>query len=585
LAFPRFDLTLEEFGYGPGAMGQVFDIPGYELTSVYDDIKVVKPALFKYDPKTRQFALEERGELDIGQSQVRVSNLPATEAEFWKEADQEPNANPYYGGGTWRGRGDETSHQFFERGPTRIGPPVFPFQIGDEGTLEELDLPIISSYLDGIAEDKYGIENFTDIVNHEDKKTIKFIMSKTKPHAVWADDNLLLVNLYRVHNIADLMSVLVHDFTHVMSVLAGRPMSDKEDRKDATPEEYVDFPEEQEAYIEYVQFRSFVLREPRDLIREELAEIVGPDQEDKIDEWLYLALGDPIVTAGYPSHPDTVVIESEFYPGGLTEADVWEYYDREKEPIAAELKGHDVMLVIKADGEIYRRHPDSKEEPIRISSIEDFDRYNNGRTVEFHKVVGDQTVYGYVDVDPKEDVPFERTKRVTSEVYAALTRLPDVTQVDLAYSGGRGFHLYPYYTQPKTTDQVRGELKEAMDEYIEDSGDEKLTTGRVYEEDMIRLDTSTLKRAGSLRVPGSLNMQTGLRCMSVEPNELGQFRREGAKINVAKTGGLLPTAPDDFYVEFTEALLFGDVHGTGGLGMPLPSSEGKFFEELVASTG
>ncbi len=104
------------------------------------------------------------------------------------------------------------------------------------------------------------------------------------------------------------MGVLVHDFTHVMSVIAGEPMSDRQDRADATVNEYVEFPEEQDAYIEYIQFRSFILLEPRDFIKEKLFDIVGEDQEVKIDEWLYLALGDPIVVANY--HDPM----SEFYP-------------------------------------------------------------------------------------------------------------------------------------------------------------------------------------------------------------------------------------------------------------------------------
>jgi len=510
---------------------------------------------------------------------VHVRPEPETEASLQREA-QEPYAHPYSGG---FGRGDEISHQFFERGPIEPTPPEFPFRVGDEGTLEELTLPIISEYLTDIAEERYGIEDFLDIVNNQDKKVVKFIVSKTKPHSVWEDDSLLLVNLYLVHNIADLMSVLVHEFTHVMSVIAGLPMSAKEDRKDATPAEYVEFPEEQDAFLEYIQFRSFVLREPRDLIEEKLLEIVGPEQEEKIDEWLYLALGESVVTAGYPKHPDTIVVESEFYPRGLTEADVWSYYDGTKNEIVGELEGHNVMLVIKADGEIYKRHPDGKEAFIRIGSVEDFDRYNNGRTVEFHKVLGDQTSYGFVDVDPKEAVPFEKARKVAGDVYDLLLEQPDINRVDLAYSGGRGFHIYPYYERPKPTEEARKDLRSAMDGYIEQSGDEQLTTGITSEKNMIRLDTSTLKRAGSLRVFGSLNAKTGLRCTPIARDELPRFSKEAAKVQ-GKTASFLTEVERHALMSYpgsNEAFRSWQQRSVQGK-VALPQTEEEFYEELVS---
>jgi hypothetical protein len=544
---PCRGVTIEELGSGPGAMGDVFNIPEnvWRKGIPSSEIQVTKPAIFeKVDDR---YKMVEPGQVVKRKKLVQISpkkgGLPETEAAFWKEA-QEVYPHPYE-------RGDELVHQYFNRGPVVEAPPIFPFRIGDEGTLEKLDLPVVSDYLDSVAHEKYGISNFSDIVNNQDRKEIKFIVSKTKPHSVWEDDNLLLVNLYRVHNIVDLMAVLVHEFTHVMSILAGRPMSNQEERRDATPEEYVEFPEEQDAFLEYVQFRSFILREPRDFIKEKLFEVVGRDQEEKIDEWLDYALGEQITTAGYPKHPDTVVVSSnEFYPDGLTEEDVWGYYDREKEGIVQELRGSNVMLVVKADGEIYKRHPDSKEKFIRVNNIEDFDKLNNGRTIEFHKAVGETTDYGYIDIDPKEQVSFEKAKRVTIGIYDLLSKQDDVHTVDIVYSGGRGFHIYPFYKSTKPTDRVRQELKVLLGKYIEELGDEKLSTGVVKEKDAIRLDTSTLYSMGSLRVTGSLNAKTGLRCSPVSRGALSKFEKESAKIKgIARVESSLPSSEEEFFEE------------------------------------
>ncbi len=468
-------------------------------------------------------------------------------------------------------RGDELAHHYFGRGPESPTRPVFPYTVGETGTLKDIDQPIVSEYLDDLALEQFGIKNFTDVVSERDKKTIRFVFSKTLPHSIWEDDDTLLVNLYRVDNEADFMGLLIHEFRHVMSALAGEPMSERSERGDATPTEYAEFPEEETAYQEMIKFMSYVLRMPRAAIHDKLLSIVGPRNEEKVDEWIHIALGIRLpkteeeffeelvkVTADYPKHPDTVVIQSEFYLKGLTEADVWGYYDQEKSELVSKLKGHDVMLVIKADGEIYKRHPDSKEEFIRIDSVTDFDRYNNGRTVEFHKVVADSTDYGYVDVDPKENVAFEKTKKVATDVHDLLAKQPDVRGVDLAYSGGRGFHIYPRYARARPTDQARKELKSLMDEYIEQSGDEKLTTGVARENDMIRLDTSTLHRTGSLRVFGSLNAKTGLKCLPIARNALPGFKKESAKIEIsAKESMRLPATEKEFFEELA-AISIGD---------------------------
>lgn len=189
-------------------------------------------------------------------------------------------------------RGDELAHSYFGRGPGSPTEPEFPYRVGDTGTLKDIGQPIVSEYLDDLALEQFGIKNFTDMVSEgRSRKAIRFVFSKTLPHSVWENDDVLLVNLYRIDNEPDFMSVLIHEFRHVMSALSGEPMSEKHERMDATPEEYAEFPEEEEAYQEMIKFMSFILRVPRAAIREKLLGIVGPRNEEKVDEWIYVALG------------------------------------------------------------------------------------------------------------------------------------------------------------------------------------------------------------------------------------------------------------------------------------------------------
>ena len=65
---PRFDLTFQESSYGPGAMGKVFDCPGYDSRRKYRYVKVRKPAFFERT-SGEEWELTHKGELELGQSE------------------------------------------------------------------------------------------------------------------------------------------------------------------------------------------------------------------------------------------------------------------------------------------------------------------------------------------------------------------------------------------------------------------------------------------------------------------------------------------------------------------------------------
>lgn len=73
---PRFDLTITEDVYGPGSMGQVFDMPGYDPKGRFDNVKVVEPAVFTYDTNKQEWILKKKGKLDLGV--IEVAPIPPT---------------------------------------------------------------------------------------------------------------------------------------------------------------------------------------------------------------------------------------------------------------------------------------------------------------------------------------------------------------------------------------------------------------------------------------------------------------------------------------------------------------------------
>ena len=63
---PVYGLTLEYSIYGPGAFGEVFDCPNFNFQHYYQDLKVIRPAIFESDSTQQQWTLKEKGELNLG---------------------------------------------------------------------------------------------------------------------------------------------------------------------------------------------------------------------------------------------------------------------------------------------------------------------------------------------------------------------------------------------------------------------------------------------------------------------------------------------------------------------------------------
>ena len=61
---PFYGLVLQDSLYGPGALGEVFECPGFDPLYSYH-IKVIRPAAFKLDSVNQRWTLEEKGELEL----------------------------------------------------------------------------------------------------------------------------------------------------------------------------------------------------------------------------------------------------------------------------------------------------------------------------------------------------------------------------------------------------------------------------------------------------------------------------------------------------------------------------------------
>jgi hypothetical protein len=192
------------------------------------------------------------------------------------------------------------------------------------------------------------------------------------------------------------------------------------------------------------------------------------------------------------------------------EQDVWEYYDSVKDEIVPLFKGMNVMIKKIVDtGPIWLRNDPKTGEPIKINTVAEFERFNDGRNVEFHCALpGKETNVAWVDLDPQEGYPDDKTLEVAHFIAENLPEVVSGEPAEVSDSGGRGYHIRVPLSRPTDVDALRKQITAWLDDNVVPKF-EGSTTGVTHEKDTIRLDVSTLHAGGSLRCPLSLNAETG----------------------------------------------------------------------------
>jgi hypothetical protein len=225
----------------------------------------------------------------------------------------------------------------------------------------------------------------------------------------------------------------------------------------------------------------------------------------------------------YPTNPDTVIVKNQFYPKGLTELDLYNYYIKNKNRILAQIKGREVMffLGLETDDPIVKRKtPEGKFIKLTNSNYKDL---ITGRTLSIHSTMNKKENFGIVDVDCDH---FRKARVATQEVYDYLKNDPNIKVLEIRFTGKDGFHIICVFKKIYNIDNIRLLLKETLSKKFDkqyDIAQHKKTSGKV------NLDLSSNKYRGGFITLNSLSV-IGLKCIIVSRSRLGNFRKEEAKI-------------------------------------------------------
>ena len=273
-----------------------------------------------------------------------------------------------------------------------------------------------------------------------------------------------------------------------------------------------------------------------------------------------------VVTASFPEHPDTVIFDTnEYYSREINEKDVYNYYAGVADKIVKELGEDSVMTITRTDtGDIIRKHAPAGG-AIKATTKEDFDKLNNGRMIEVHRILGKEEPFMLIDIDPRKSVPFADTKSLTLDLCDFIeAEFPEVRGIKIYFSGNHGFHLYFMLPEPGPVNRFHEMLKEKLMQFIEDNKEYKLSLSHTEDDAYTRLDISIFHEGGSIRVPYSLHKATGLVAIPVDIDKLEDFIPSMAQLNkLTKVGFVIIEMPEQkqaIAFDFDHTIYMGDMH-------------------------
>lgn len=228
----------------------------------------------------------------------------------------------------------------------------------------------------------------------------------------------------------------------------------------------------------------------------------------------------------YPENPKTIVIQNEHYPKGLTELDIWNYYQKVKQDLLIETRLRDVMFFIMVDinKPIIRRK--LNENFIRLDQ-KNYDYFITGRTVSIHSAMGMYEQHGIIDIDVDPYDGFKWARKVTAQTYDyIMEKVPLVKKVKIRFTGKNSFHLVCDFGQKLKISTI----SDLLERFLRSSPLSKVyTISGKRTPGIPNLDLHPNKYRGNYITNHSLSV-IGLKCVEIPYNELLGFDPRKARI-------------------------------------------------------
>jgi hypothetical protein len=224
-----------------------------------------------------------------------------------------------------------------------------------------------------------------------------------------------------------------------------------------------------------------------------------------------------------PKNPETIILKNEYYPSGLREIDIWDYYQKIKDYLLKETLGKSLIVFFTTELNKTIVIRKSKTNGLIRLSPSNYNEIVSGRTLSFHSVMDKYSDFGIIDIDIDD---FEQAKKTTLDMYNILNNAKFITDLKIRFTGKNSFHIKANFKNDYPIEYIR---KTIYDFLIENNVDKKYTISHKRTKNIPNIDLNrNVYNAGYITLY-SLSVM-GLKCMEVNVNHLNNFKRDKAKI-------------------------------------------------------
>lgn len=224
-----------------------------------------------------------------------------------------------------------------------------------------------------------------------------------------------------------------------------------------------------------------------------------------------------------PLNKDTIVIKNKYYPNGLTELDIWNYYIDSKNLIMSSCEGKYIVFWIATNENETVLVRKIKGMPI-FFTFGNYSKLITGRTLAIGNITKTTENIAILDIDCDD---FDLAKHATKDVYNFILEKPDLFHgASIKYTGKSGFHVICYLNRSMNINVIRELMKTIISEsYLI----KKYTMSYKRTNGIPNIDLSIMKENGVYIAKDSLSI-IGLRSLFIPIDKLDSFTPEMAKI-------------------------------------------------------
>lgn len=144
-----------------------------------------------------------------------------------------------------------------------------------------------------------------------------------------------------------------------------------------------------------------------------------------------------------PQNPDQIVIKNKFYPQGLTEKRIYDYYIQNKKYLLDWIDNRPVAFFLNIDGQIVVKRKTSTGSPI-VLDVNNFEKLITGRTNGIYVERDNPSDYLVVDIDASKFGISYKEIHKASKVVQELLKPLGVKYWEKLFTSPNGMHVIGY---------------------------------------------------------------------------------------------------------------------------------------------